>query len=491
MRSREKNQRSTPKQILLGLLTNFSSIAPSMSLGFSAVALPTLTNPLNTYALTATEASWFASIASLATPFGSFFSGPISDRYGRRSALFCINIICFIGWITISAAYHIKEYQFIVLLIGRLLTGLSTGLSSMPATVYMAEVSSVKLRGVFTTWSSISFSLGVLIIYTLGFFLKDSWGTISLITAAFPCIGMAFAVFFIPESPTWLVNKGRYEEARHSMSKLYASKDYAPEIDEEVNALIQKKGVKINNGHTKSIFQQISKKMKYLLKPNALKPFLLIMVFFFFQQFTGIFAVVFYAINIVKNSGIEFDAYATIVLIGLVRFFSATSLNYICRKFGRRPLSIFSGVLMAICMLGLGVFKLQQNKIDDSLKNSLMFIPIVLLLVYFCTSTIGFLSMPFAMSAEVYPARVRGTASGISSCIAYIFSFITVKIYPSMELALHSEGVFFFYGGMAVIGTMFVYFFLPETKGKSFDEIEAYFVGKKDSKELEMEKLAA
>lgn len=103
-------------------------------------------------------------------------SGPLSDRFGRKSALLWINVVSLIGWTVISAAYYTEEYQYRVLLVGRLVTGLSTGLASMPAAVYMAEVASPKLRGTFTTATAIFFGLGVFIVYLLGAFLKVSKG---------------------------------------------------------------------------------------------------------------------------------------------------------------------------------------------------------------------------------------------------------------------------------------------------------------------------
>lgn len=113
-------------------------------------------------------------MASLAAPLGCFLSGPIADRFGRRISIFCINVTCFVGWLTIYSAYSAGNSQYLLLLLGRLLTGLSIGLSSAPAIIYMAEVSSSKYRGVFTTWGSIFFSLGILLVYILGSFLKVS-----------------------------------------------------------------------------------------------------------------------------------------------------------------------------------------------------------------------------------------------------------------------------------------------------------------------------
>ncbi|RZC32700.1 facilitated trehalose transporter Tret1-2 -like, partial [Asbolus verrucosus] len=469
-------KRSVAKQVILGLLTNFSSIAPSMSLGFSAVALPALTDISNEYVLSKNEASWFASIASLATPFGCIFSGPIADRFGRRSAMFCINVVCFIGWLIVASAYYFPEHQYAILLVGRLLTGLSTGLSSIPATIYMAEISSAKLRGVFCTWNSVFFAIGVLIIYFLGFVLKDNWGVISLITAAFPCVGMIFVSFLVPESPSWLIRKDRFDEAKHNMCNIFGAQDYIPEVQQEIEKLIKNRGVKTGNTQ-KSILDQVVKKVKYLIKPNCLKPFALVTTFFFFQQFSGTFVIVFYAIDIVKEAGVELDAYLTIVMIGVVRLITAMLVSYVSKIFGRRPLSLLSGSGMTVCMIALAgyILAISQGKVAQETQDSLLFLPVVLLLFYFFTSTIGFLPMPFAMCAEVFPAKIRGTASGLASGFGYFFNFITVKIYPTMIEGIGRQGVFFFYGAMALAGTVFIVALLPETKGKSLQEIEEFF----------------
>ncbi|CAH0549258.1 unnamed protein product [Brassicogethes aeneus] len=477
---KQKSERSVKRQILLGLLTNFSSIAPSMSLGFSAVAIPALVSITNPNALTDNQASWFASIASLATPFGCFFAGPIADRYGRKTALFCVNLTCFLGWIVIAAAHFFSGLQFPILLLGRILTGLSTGLSSVPATIYMAEISSPKLRGVFTTWSSISFAIGVLIIYMLGYALKDSWMIMALFTAVFPCIGILLNALFIPESPSWLIAKNRVDEAKLNMCYVFGVKESNYQVEQEIESLIKTKTVK--NGTNKSPMSvQLRKKIKMMMKPAFYNAFVIVVVFFFFQQFSGTFSIVFYAISIVENAGVKFDPYLAIVLIGVVRMFSAILLSYITKKFGRRPLAIFSGLGMSVCMLVLGgyILLIEQGKVSGDVQSKLLFLPVLLLLLYFFTSTLGFLPLPFAFAAEVFPTKLRGTATGLSSGIGYFFNFITVKIYPAMVGSMYKQGVFFFYGAISFIGTIFVLLCLPETKGKSLADIEEYFGGKK------------
>ncbi|XP_050502652.1 facilitated trehalose transporter Tret1-like isoform X1 [Diabrotica virgifera virgifera] len=471
--TKECGHRSILKQFILGILANFSSVGPSMSLGFSAVALPVLHGQLNTI-----ELSWFASIASLATPFGCFFAGPFADRYGRRMALFFVNIVCLLGWITIAVFCYAKPSHFWILLLGRVLTGLSTGLCSSPATVYMAEISSPDLRGIFTTWASVSFSLGVLVVYFLGFLFQSNLGAICLITAVFPCVGILFSIFLIPESPTWLVGRYRTEEARSSLCRIFNT-GLTPDVQAELDHLIKCKGVS-NMKSEKPMYRKILSKLEYLMQPHCLRPMILVLTYFFFQQFSGIFVIIFYAIDIVNNAGITFDPYITIVVIGVVRLISAILPSFLAKRFGRRPLSLFSGLGIASCLLPLALYiKLKDN---GSLSGySLTFLPLICLLVYFVTNSIGFLPLPFALAAELFPTKVRGTAAGIISGMGYFFNFIAVKIYPDMVQSLGRSGVFCFYGVIALLGTIFVFFLLPETKGKSLQEIEEYFGKKKVS----------
>ncbi|XP_030747034.1 facilitated trehalose transporter Tret1-2 homolog [Sitophilus oryzae] len=220
------------------------------------------------------------------------------------------------------------------------------------------------------------------------------------------------------------------------------------------------------------------------MKKSFFKPFFLVITYFFFQQFTGIFVIMFYAIDIVQGAKVELDAYITIVLIATVRLVAMLLLSYSSKYYGRRPLSIVSGTGMSVCMLTLGSYILciKQGLISEELEKKLTLIPLSLLILYFFISTMGFYPIPFALSSEVYPGNIRGTAAGFGAGCNFLF-FITVKLYPTMMESTNAYGVFFFYGGMAVVGTIFVIIFLPETRGKTLEEIQEYFVKKESIKE--------
>ncbi|KAK5638835.1 hypothetical protein RI129_013130 [Pyrocoelia pectoralis] len=473
------NRKSTFVQIVLGLIVNFSSLSPSMSLGFSAVALPYLLDTSNPHHLTEGEASWFASVTSIAAPFGCFLSGPISDKFGRKSAIICINVFCFLGWIFITIAYYIQDYQYLLLLIGRFLTGFSAGLSSMPAAVYMAEISTSKLRGMFITWNALCFSLGVVIIYILGWIMTNNWGMIAISSTVFPCACMVMVMVYVVESPSWLIANNRLEEAKASICKLYDAKEHTLEMHEEYETLIN------STNTTKTGRNQFQ--WRFLLEPVCYRPFILMSTFFLFQQLSGTFVIVFYAIDIVNEVKITIDPYCAIVLIATTRTVASGIVSMMSKRIGRRPLSLASGIGMTICMVVLAVYTICIKKriiMDDQFD----WLPLTFLMAYYFTATLGFLTMPFAMSAEVFPSKVRGLATGMVTSIGYICSFVMVKLYPDMlHYKLGIFPLFLFYAAMSAAGTVFVALRLPETKGKTLSEIEENFNVNNNKKAITIE----
>lgn len=207
-------------------------------------------------------------------------------------------------------------------------------------------------------------------------------------------------------------------------------------------------------------------------------------LFFFFQQFSGIFVIIFYAVDIVKSTGSTIDPYIAAICIGGVRTVTSMTVSFVSKKFGRRIPSISSGIGMTLCMLVLsGYLHLTSGDGYELLKEKYYWVPLAALLMYFFTSTFGFLTMPFAMIGEVYPAKHRGIMGGLTACFCYSFSFVSVKSYPMMVRTLGRSGLFLSFSIISLIGTLFVIIFLPETKGKTLQEIEALFVSKKSKPE--------
>ncbi|PSN45094.1 hypothetical protein C0J52_05095 [Blattella germanica] len=370
-----------------------------MSLGYSAIALPELTKFNGTDYLDPDQASWFASIASIATPIGCLLCGPLLDHFGRRMALLALNVPFLLGWITLALTP--VPVVTPLLYLGRILTGLGTGMASIPACVYIAEVSDQRLRGMLVTWPSIGISVGILIVYVLGAILPDSWRLVAAICGTLPLVVGLATFALLRESPLWLARKGRDKEAEISLAWLKKSSPEAPLF--------------ILNGY------------------------------FFFQQFCGIYVVVYYAVDIILQAGVTMDAYVATVLLGVVQLLAGIAVSFALTRCGRRPMSILSGIAGAI----------------------------------------GFHTLPWAMLGEMYPPQVKGIAGGLTTCLAYLFSFAALKMYPYlMKLFEATEGVFYFYGVVSFIATIFVLLYLTETHRKTLQQIEDDYVSKPITQKL-------
>lgn len=469
--AKRREKKGVIRQILISLCANSVVLGPAMGFGYSAVALGPLTSSSSDVKINYNQANWIATSAALGTPLGCVLSSIVMSR-GRRLSLMLISIISFIGWITI---YMANTYEQI--LIGRVLSGIATGLASVPATVYSAEIAGVKWRGTMVTWTSVSIAIGVLIVYIFGCLFKGDWRMIALMCALFPLASIMITLTLLPESPVWLREQGRLEEALDTLKKFRgipknqpATMDILMELKPRAQ---QAEGEKKKNSIFKDVF-----------KRNALVPFGIMLSYFLFQQFSGIFVMVYYAVDIVQSAGITIDPYLGAVFIGLTRLMGSLLVAAISRKYGRRIPSIVSGAGMTFFMACLSLYLFMTDAGYQVLDRGLF--PTVCVLMFIFLSTLGFLSIPFAMIGEIFPTNVKDLLSGLTTCIGYIFSSVTIKTYPDMLLLMGKHGVFFFYALVSLAGTLFVFFFLPETKGKSLHEIEDIFVKNKKQGSVEM-----
>lgn len=468
---KKRHRRGVMYQICMSLCANISVVGPAMGFGYSAVALGPLMSPSSDVQVDAVQANWIATASALGTPIGCVVSSYVMNR-GRRLSLLVISVISMVGWLII---YISGSYEQI--LAGRVISGIATGLASVPATVYTAEIAGTpKLRSTMVTWTSISIAVGILVVYVYGYIFKDDWRLVALMCALWPLLAAALALTVVPESPIWLRDHGRVDEAVEILKRFRGiPKDVpaGPELLTEIQPRPQRKKQRL---------------LKHLRKRNALVPLAIMLAYFFFQQFSGIFVVVYYAVDIMESAGITLDPYLGAVLIGLTRLIGSLLVAGVSRKYGRRAPSVLSGAGMTLSVGALAIYLLIEDQgftIGDR-----GFIPVTCVLSFIFMSSFGYLVIPFAMVGEIYPRKVKDILSGITTCIAYIFSSITVKTYPDMLRLMGKHGVFSFYALMSLAGTLFLFLCLPETKGKSLQEIEDMFRRKKEPEDpAEKEKM--
>ncbi|XP_013186921.1 facilitated trehalose transporter Tret1 [Amyelois transitella] len=419
-------------------------------IGFSAVALPQLRVENTSMQIDDEMGSWIASIHSAATPLGSMLSGPIMEAIGRRRTLQVCILPLIVGWIIIGTASH-----HALLLLGRIFCGFAVGIMAAPSQVYLGEISEPRLRGLLIGTPFVAYSLGVLYVYALGGALP--WRSVAFLCIVLPILAFV-ALCFSPESPTWLARRGRFHEAMAAMSCLRGNSDTA---QRELHELISAREKEKARGEEGLRF------FATVLKPNVLKPLLLINAFNMLQILSGSYVVIFYAVDIVKDSGGALKPHMAANASALVRLCVTVIACILLLKITRRALVMLSGIGGAICTLSLAIILSQGPGYG--------ILPPTLILGYVAFNTLGFFLLPGLMIGELLPTKVRGLCGGYIFCLFNAVLFGFTKLYPIMKNAIGMDGVFGLFGASSTLATIILFLMLPETKGKSLIQIEQYY----------------
>ncbi|XP_068081986.1 facilitated trehalose transporter Tret1-2 homolog [Anabrus simplex] len=471
------NSRSLYAQTLVAGAVFLLTAGCGFPIGFSAVLLPQLKDPNSTLLTDDDMGSWIASIHSAATPIGSFMSGMLMDRWGRRTALQVTAIPFTVGWIIIALAG-----SHAVLLVGRVAAGLAVGLSAAPSQVFISEVAEPRIRGLLAGTPMVSYSLGILVVYALGATLP--WRTVAWLGIILPALSLA-AFSFLPESPTWLARKGRVDDAERSLRWLRgggAGIQAKKELQQLLNRLRAEEDARRTEGMESDAHIAPESCFEMYSKPNIYKPFLIVNVFNMLQIFSGTFLVIFYAVDVISETetkGEGMDKFVAAVLTAVVRLIFTAVACCLLMWIGRRPLAIGSGLCSGITAVILGTILYIKNIRDPTEEPIIPYSEVIItcVLLYMATNTCGFFVLPGITIGELLPAKIRGLAGGYIFAAFNLGLFFAAKLFPQIMEGIGAHGMFWIFGGSSLLGTLFVYLMLPETKGQSLAQIEDYFLG--------------
>ncbi|XP_044727454.1 facilitated trehalose transporter Tret1-like [Chrysoperla carnea] len=457
---------SSFRQVIAAFIANLGTVNTGLVFGFSAVAIPQLEAKDSIIPIDEYQASWIASLSSVTTPIGCILSGYLMDNFGRKPTLILTEIPLILGWFLISIAQDIT-----MIYIGRLLVGLGSGMVGAPARVYTCEVTQPHLRGMLGALASVGISLGVLAQYTLGSIL--AWKTLAAVSAVVPIVALLL-MLMVPETPSYLLSNSKSESARESLKRLRASACNVTQEVEQMQLFREK-----NNCKRLQTWNEIFEALK---KPSTMKPFFILTFYFLMYQFSGVNIITFYAVEIFQKSGVSINKYLATIILGVTRVIFTIVGCISLRKYGRRPLTFISCIGCGLTMLGLGTYMFFLDKwTSTNTEPILTWIPLACILLFTTTCTVGFLVVPWVMIGEVYPQEIRGIVGGMTTCCAHMSIFVVVKTYPMITHLIYRYGAFWVYGCISLLGTIVLYVYLPETKGKTLQEIEDYFCGRTES----------
>lgn len=381
------------------------------------------------------------------------------EKLGRRASQILLSVFYIGGWTIIGFAGNIN-----LILLGRFITGFCQGWLGPLGPVFVGEISSPAYRGLFLAGLSLSIASGVFMSHLFGTFLH--WSHASLLCGAFPLLG-CIILYFAPESPAWLASKNEIERCVQSFQWYRGT---SPVMKLELEKMIA--------DQTNSKKREVKSKMQTLTdnikKPEFWKPLCIMIVFFIVTQLSGINVVCAYTTEIVEElMRNKKHTYSIMLATDILRVISLVTACILLRKLGRRPLAIFSGVTTTVSLITLaGYLFLVQLRIIHHISP---FISLSLMAIYVFVSNLGISLLPWNMVGELFATETKGLGSGISVMMTSMAYFATIKTAPAMFLALGHHGTYLFYGISTLLGTIFLYRYLPETRNKTLLQIAEEF----------------
>ncbi|XP_076933590.1 putative polyol transporter 4 [Bidens hawaiensis] len=421
-------------------------------------------------------------ILSVISLLGSLGGGRASDALGRKWTMGIAAIVFQVGALIMTLAP-----SFQILMVGRLLAGVGIGFGVMIAPVYIAEISPTISRGSFTSFPEIFINFGILLGYVSNYAFSGlpahiNW-RIMLAVGILPSVFIAFALCIIPESPRWLVMQNRVDEAR---SVLLKTIDVEAEVEERLSEILKAAGIGTGIENEGGENQEEKAVWRELLSPSPSLRRMLITGFGIqcFQQITGIDATVYYSPEILQTAGIEEKSrlLAATVAVGMAKTVFILVAILLIDKVGRKPLLYVSTIGMTVCLCGLAV-SLSVFK-ATTLGVALAILSICANVAFF---SIGIGPVCWVITSEIFPLRLRAQASALGAVGNRVCSGVVAMSFLSVSRAISMAGTFFIFTVVSAISVVFVYKLVPETKGKSLEQIELMFQKDRDWNEEEVE----
>lgn len=436
----------------------------------TAVISGTIAQVSQLFELDALQQGWYVGCALVGSIVGVLFAGILSDKFGRK-----LTMIISASLFSVSALGCAVCADFTQLVLYRIIGGVGVGVVSIVSPLYISEVAVAQYRGRLVSLYQLAVTIGFLGAYLVNYqlltwsesgvlsgaplldkiFISEVWrGMLGMETI--PALMFFIIIFFIPESPRWLIVKGQENRAMNILERIYGSAtEAAGQLDE-----------------TKSVLtEESSSEWSMLLKPGIMKAVVIGVSIAMLGQFMGVNAVLYYGPSIFENAGLSGgDSLFYQILVGLVNTLTTVLALVIIDKVGRKKLVYYGVSGMIVSLIFIGLYFL----FGEALGISSLFLLAFFLFYVFCCA-VSICAVVFVLLSEMYPTKVRGLAMSIAGFALWVGTYLIGQLTPWMLQNLTPAGTFFLFALMCVPYMLIMWKLVPETTGKSLEEIEKYW----------------
>ncbi|WP_255314134.1 MULTISPECIES: sugar porter family MFS transporter [Bacillales] len=426
-----------------GLLFGFDTAVVSGAVGFME----------DRFDLSKLQVGWAVSSLIIGCIVGAAMSGVLGDRFGRKKVLITAAILFIIS--SIGSALPDSFSGFII---ARIIGGIGIGITSTLCPLYNAEIAPAKYRGRLVALNQLAIVTGIFLTYFVNLWISSSgdeaWAVASAWrwmfgVGAIPGLLFLILLLFVPESPRWLIKQGRAASALPILLRIHGEELAKQEVLD-----------------IKQSFEQESGSIRQLFSPSLRIALIVGVGLAVLQQVTGINAVMYYAPEIFKATGAGTNAsLIQTILVGFINFLFTIVALWLIDKVGRKALLLVGSASMAICLLVIGI-AFQTGHADGPLV-------LIFILLYVASFAISLGPVVWVIMSEIFPNRIRGKATAIAAMALWAADYLVSQSFPPLLSSAGPAATFWIYGSMALLACLFTWRVVPETKGKSLEEIES------------------
>jgi len=403
------------------------------------------------FSLTDSGLGTVAALLTFGCLVGALFTGTFTEKFGRKNVMITTAVLYIVSALGCALAESAT-----MLIVFRILSGLAVGGTSVVAPMYISEIAPAHNRGRLVSFNQFAITIGIVLAYIFDYLLigvgENAWRYMLVVPGVFGILYLIFLVTKFPESPRWLLAHGKKDAAIKVLTNIGGQSLVTTELPEMEKALIA---------------EQKKEKMSFgeLFKGKTGKIVLIGTLIAALQQITGINAVIMFSPEIFKAAGsAQGDSVMQAMIVGLVNFLMTIVALWLVDKRGRKTLLLWGavGMIASLAYLTFEFAKPVQNGAGV----------LVALLVYISFFAASFAPVMWVIISEIYPNRIKGLAMSFSTAVSWLCTFLTIYFAPVIQGSLGLSYLFGIFGVFSIIAFVFVKIWIPETKGKSLEQIE-------------------